>query len=99
MIERKIKARAGQHARIRMAFDCNLAPGVYFLNCGAGAVRDGERVMLHRILDGLTFRVVDAGKQVFSGSDGGNRRDKTERHSGGVESAGEKLHVKDRLST
>jgi lipopolysaccharide transport system ATP-binding protein len=50
-----------------MAFDCNLAPGVYFLNCGAGAVEDGQPIMLHRILDGLTFRVVDEAKPAFSG--------------------------------
>jgi lipopolysaccharide transport system ATP-binding protein len=62
-----IHARAGQSAVVRMAFDCNLAPGVYFLNCGAGAVEDGQPIMLHRILDGLTFRVVDEAKPAFSG--------------------------------
>ena len=62
-----LRVRAGQCAEVRMAFDCNLAPGAYFMNCGAGAVDRGEPVMLHRILDGLAFRVVDDGKQLFSG--------------------------------
>ena len=36
-------------------FDCNLVPGVYFLNCGVTS--DGE--VLHRCIDILMFRVLE----------------------------------------
>lgn len=64
---RSFDVRAGQQVLVRMAFDCNLTPGAYFINCGAGGNKSGERVMLHRILDGVIFRVVDSGRREYTG--------------------------------
>lgn len=48
---------AGETYRVRFRFDCNLNPGVYFLNAGVfGDIGEGETV-LHRIVDAAAFRV------------------------------------------
>lgn len=50
---------AGQTLRVRFRFDCIARPGVYFLNCGVGSLKDGEAA-LHRILDAICFRVAES---------------------------------------
>ncbi len=47
----------GSSAHVRFAFDCALLPGVYFLNAGVLGTSAGEERYLHRLLDGLAFRV------------------------------------------
>lgn len=63
----KISAEAGQTLQVRMPFDCKLALGTYMLNCGTGAYVNGEPVMLHRILDGMAFRVIDSSGEDIAG--------------------------------
>ncbi len=45
--------------KIKFTFRCLLLPGVYFTNAGCSGIVNGERVMLHRILDACMFRVAD----------------------------------------
>jgi lipopolysaccharide transport system ATP-binding protein len=47
----------GQTVTARFVFACLLLPGSYFLNAGAAAVIDGQRVFVHRIVDAVMFRV------------------------------------------
>jgi lipopolysaccharide transport system ATP-binding protein len=47
----------GTQATARFVFTCLLLPGTYFLNAGASAVTDGQRVFIHRIVDAVMFRV------------------------------------------
>lgn len=47
----------GQIVTARFVFTCLLLPGSYFLNAGAAAVIDGQRVFVHRIVDAVMFRV------------------------------------------
>ncbi|MSP87957.1 MAG: ABC transporter ATP-binding protein [Alphaproteobacteria bacterium] len=47
----------GQVVTARFVFTCLLLPGSYFLNAGAAAVIDGQRVFVHRIVDAVMFRV------------------------------------------
>jgi lipopolysaccharide transport system ATP-binding protein len=43
---------------VEFAFECNLNPGTYFLNCGVvGVVGEGE-TYLHRLIDACLFRVL-----------------------------------------
>ncbi|MER9301484.1 ABC transporter ATP-binding protein [Mesorhizobium sp. M0496] len=58
---------AGSTVAVRMEFDCALAPGVYFINAGTGKQKNGQRIMAHRIQDGLMFRVNTSGKVAFTG--------------------------------
>ncbi len=46
--------------RVRFEFDCQLLPGMYFLNAGVLGTQDGQQRYLHRVLDGLAFRVATA---------------------------------------
>ena len=48
---------AGTTVRARFDFDCRLLPGTYFLNAGVLGSADGQQRYLHRVLDGLAFRV------------------------------------------
>jgi lipopolysaccharide transport system ATP-binding protein len=48
----------GQDYRVEFFFDCNLNPGVYFLNAGVTGCIDGVDVYLHRLLDIQMFRVL-----------------------------------------
>ncbi len=50
---------AGSVVEVAFAFDCNLRAGNYYLNCGASAMEEGERVFLHRIIDALMFKVAE----------------------------------------
>lgn len=56
--------KAGEVAEIAFDFDCNLASGTYFLNCG---VSDAGQT-LHRILDALIFRVFSDNDTNFNGT-------------------------------
>ncbi len=49
---------AGVSITIEFEFECNLNPGVYFLNAGILGEREGEEVFLHRCLDIAMFRVL-----------------------------------------
>ncbi|MBZ9845830.1 ABC transporter ATP-binding protein [Mesorhizobium sp. CA5] len=57
----------GSTVTVRMEFDCALTPGVYFINAGTGKRKSGERIMAHRVQDGLMFRVNVQGKATFAG--------------------------------
>ncbi|MEM9922235.1 MAG: ABC transporter ATP-binding protein [Cyanobacteria bacterium P01_D01_bin.50] len=48
---------AGDIIEVKFKFDCNLQPGVYFLNAGVVGTIDGTEVFLHRIHDVAMFRV------------------------------------------
>jgi lipopolysaccharide transport system ATP-binding protein len=48
---------AGSAYRIEFRFQCNLNPGVYFVNAGVYGIKNGEELYLHRILDACIFRV------------------------------------------
>jgi homopolymeric O-antigen transport system ATP-binding protein len=48
---------AGSSVRVRFEFECRLLPGTYFLNAGVRGKVNGSEEFLHRILDGLAFRV------------------------------------------
>lgn len=50
----------GERMRIVFEFDCLLAPGVYFLSCGAMGVKDGREEFLHRWLDAFEFTVIES---------------------------------------
>jgi len=50
----------GASVRVRFGFDCRLLPGTYFLNAGVLGTVDGQQRFLHRVLDGLAFRVASA---------------------------------------
>ncbi len=50
----------GMSVRVRFAFDCKLLPGTYFLNAGVLGTVEGQQRYLHRVLDGLAFRVAAA---------------------------------------
>ncbi len=58
---------SGSSIRTRIPFNCILAPGVYFMNAGTSRFVNGERVMAHRMLDGLMFRVADSDELRHSG--------------------------------
>ena len=49
--------KPGQVVTARFVFTCLLLPGSYFLNAGAAAMIDGQRVFVHRIVDAVMFRV------------------------------------------
>ena len=47
----------GEVRRVVFPFRCGLVPGTYFMNAGVTRDVDGEMVFMHRILDGIVFRV------------------------------------------
>jgi len=51
------RVSAGQRIRVSLPFRADLVAGTYFMNAGVMAVRDGEKVYLHRIIDAMLFRV------------------------------------------
>ena len=51
---------SGSIVQVRFEFDCRLLPGTYFLNAGVSGAGDGHVRFLHRVLDGLAFRVAPA---------------------------------------
>jgi lipopolysaccharide transport system ATP-binding protein len=61
---RTSRVEAGASVRVRFEFDCLLLPGTYFLNAGVLGTVDGQQRYLHRVLDGLAFRVLSADELV-----------------------------------
>nr|WP_246252035.1 ABC transporter ATP-binding protein [Mesorhizobium camelthorni] len=53
---------AGSVATVTLPFLCRLNPGTYFCNAGLEGQVDGEPVIMHRIIDGLMFRIDKVGK-------------------------------------
>jgi lipopolysaccharide transport system ATP-binding protein len=51
------RVRPGQTVLVRIEFSCLMRPGPYFLSCGVTGIMDGERVVMHRIVDGLMVQV------------------------------------------
>ncbi len=58
---------AGSTAHVRFDFDCRLVPGAYFVNAGVLGMADGTERFLHRVLDGLAFRVAPLPEQIATG--------------------------------
>lgn len=58
---------AGQSVTARFVFSCNLRPGAYFTNAGSAAIINGERQLVHRLLDAMMFRVESADEVRISG--------------------------------
>jgi len=52
------EVQAGAVMDVRFTFQCNLLPGLYFINAGCSAKIDGQDCFLHRIIDAVTFRVL-----------------------------------------
>jgi lipopolysaccharide transport system ATP-binding protein len=54
-------AEAGDRIKVQYEFDCNLLSGVYFASCGlfGTPVHLNEQVVMHRIVDALSLRVID----------------------------------------
>ena len=48
---------ADERVRVALPFRADLVAGTYFMNAGVMAVRGGEKIYLHRIIDALLFRV------------------------------------------
>jgi lipopolysaccharide transport system ATP-binding protein len=49
---------AGSNCKVEFTFNCNLNPGVYFLNAGVLGDVDGGETYLHRLIDVAMFRVL-----------------------------------------
>ena len=52
-------AEAGKRLTARFEFECDLLPGVYFMNAGVSGILGGEWGYLHRLVDAYLFRVQD----------------------------------------
>jgi lipopolysaccharide transport system ATP-binding protein len=50
--------KAGEKPFLTFEFDCNFNPGFYYLNAGVKGSITEEMVYLHRVLDGVAFRVM-----------------------------------------
>lgn len=48
----------GNVVDVEFLFDCNLNPGVYFMNAGVFGLIDGSEVVLHRLAEVIAFRVL-----------------------------------------
>lgn len=60
--------RTGQAAHIRFELQNGLAPGTYFLNCGANHATPQGREVLHRLIDAALLKVTNqAGPISYSG--------------------------------
>jgi len=57
----------GQTLRACFKFKCQLLPATYFLNAGVLSVANGEEVFLHRLLEGLVFKVAYQPKLIGTG--------------------------------
>lgn len=51
-------ASSGQVLVVRFLLRLNVAPGVYFVNCGVSSMRDGGETYLHRRVDTAAIRVI-----------------------------------------
>lgn len=59
--------KAGEEILVSFVFECNLAPGTYFINAGASGVLGGQMVYLHRVVDALSFRVLPEVRSQMTG--------------------------------
>jgi lipopolysaccharide transport system ATP-binding protein len=57
----------GSKFRVEFRFQCNLNPGIYFINAGVYGIKNGEEMYLHRILDACIFRVLPRTDSLASG--------------------------------
>jgi len=57
----------GQVAEVRFPFRCLLTEGPYFISCGVVSRTDGQRRVLHRVVDALMFKVIDTQKKANLG--------------------------------
>jgi len=58
---------AGSTVRVRFRLRCSLAAGAYFLNAGVLGRVGGEESYLHRVVDGLMFRVSADPRRLMTG--------------------------------
>ncbi len=58
---------AGSVYVVEFAFDCLLAPGVYFLNAGVEGDLGEKRAYLHRVIDAAVFRVCHEAELIPTG--------------------------------
>jgi lipopolysaccharide transport system ATP-binding protein len=49
---------ANTEVEVAWNFTCRLLPGTYFVNAGTSAMVNGQRIFLHRVLDGAMFKVL-----------------------------------------
>jgi lipopolysaccharide transport system ATP-binding protein len=64
-IEKAINSvNSGYEAEIDFIFLCSLNPGVYFLNSGVLGANDSEETFLHRVLDGVVFKVLPINENI-----------------------------------
>ncbi len=59
--------KKGKKISVDFSFTCRLLPGVYFTNAGCTAVKQSERVNLHRVLDACLFRVLPEAEETATG--------------------------------
>jgi lipopolysaccharide transport system ATP-binding protein len=57
----------GSEFLLEFRFQCNLTPGMYFVNAGVYGIKNGEEMYLHRILDACIFRVLPRMDCLISG--------------------------------
>ncbi len=50
---------SGRRLTIRFEFDCQMLPGIYFMNAGVSGILGEEWGYLHRLVDAYLFRVQD----------------------------------------
>lgn len=58
------KVAEGAVVDVEFLFNCNLNPGVYFMNAGVFGVINGNEVVLHRRADIVAFRVLPVNKNI-----------------------------------
>jgi lipopolysaccharide transport system ATP-binding protein len=61
------KVERGWTMRVQLEFDAILLPGIYFMNAGVTGTTDKVTGFLHRILDGLAFRIAPESDLVATG--------------------------------
>jgi lipopolysaccharide transport system ATP-binding protein len=57
----------GQSYDIAFEFTANLFPGIYYLNCGVSGTVGGYDGFLHRVIDGVAFRIRNVYSKVHAG--------------------------------
>jgi hypothetical protein len=50
--------KGGTVANVEYEFNCNLNPGIYFVNVGVFGLLDGSEIVLHRRAEIIAFRVL-----------------------------------------
>lgn len=62
------KVEAGTELDVTWSFQCQLLPSTYFVNVGSSCELHGKRVVLHRIVDALCFKVISRHPERYWGS-------------------------------